>query len=43
MIRERLAQPDAQKGFILDGFPRNIIQAESLETLLKESADRCKR
>jgi adenylate kinase len=36
MIRERLAQPDAQKGFILDGFPRNIVQAEALEALLKE-------
>jgi len=36
MIRERLAQPDAQKGFILDGFPRNIVQAEALETLLEE-------
>ena len=36
MIRERLAQPDAQKGFILDGFPRNIAQAEALEALLKE-------
>lgn len=36
MIRERLAQPDAQKGFILDGFPRNIAQAEALEVLLKE-------
>ncbi len=29
MIRERLAQPDALKGFILDGFPRNIAQARS--------------
>ena len=36
MIRERLAQPDAQKGFILDGFPRNIAQAEALEKLLRE-------
>ena len=35
MIRERLAQPDAQKGFILDGFPRNIPQAEALEKLLR--------
>jgi len=34
MIRERLAQPDALKGFILDGFPRNIAQAEALEKLL---------
>jgi adenylate kinase len=36
MIRERLALPDAQKGFILDGFPRNIAQAEALEKLLAE-------
>jgi adenylate kinase len=36
MICERLAKPDAQKGFILDGFPRNIVQAEALEELLKE-------
>jgi adenylate kinase len=36
MIRERLARPDAQKGFILDGFPRNIAQAEALENLLRD-------
>jgi adenylate kinase len=36
MIRERLAQPDALKGFILDGFPRNIPQAEALEKMLKD-------
>jgi adenylate kinase len=36
MIRERLARPDAVKGFILDGFPRNIAQAEALAKLLAE-------
>lgn len=36
MIRERLAQPDARPGFILDGFPRNLDQARALETLLSE-------
>lgn len=34
MIRERLSRPDAQNGFILDGFPRNIDQAEQLDKLL---------
>ncbi|MGD8976738.1 MAG: adenylate kinase [Gammaproteobacteria bacterium] len=36
MIRERLAKPDAEKGFILDGFPRNLAQAESLDGVLDE-------
>ena len=36
MIKERLSKPDAQKGFILDGFPRNIPQAEALDELLDE-------
>jgi adenylate kinase len=34
MIRERLAQPDAQTGFLLDGFPRNTAQAQALEAVL---------
>lgn len=36
LIRDRLAKPDAARGFILDGFPRNIDQANSLNALLKE-------
>lgn len=36
MIRERLQQPDAANGFILDGFPRNLTQAASLDKLLAE-------
>jgi len=34
MIRERLSRADAVKGFILDGFPRNIAQADALEKML---------
>jgi adenylate kinase len=34
MIGERLSRPDAAKGFILDGFPRNIAQADALEKML---------
>ncbi len=34
LIRERLARPDCQVGFVLDGFPRTIAQAEGLQQLL---------
>ncbi len=34
MIRERLGEPDTRRGFILDGFPRNLAQAHALEGLL---------
>jgi adenylate kinase len=36
VIRERLAEPDAAAGFVLDGFPRTIGQAEALDALLAE-------
>ena len=36
MVRERLAAADAARGFILDGFPRTIPQAEGLEAMLAE-------
>lgn len=36
LMRERLAQPDAARGFIVDGFPRTIAQAEALAQLLKD-------
>jgi adenylate kinase len=35
MIRERLAEADAQRGFILDGFPRTLVQARALDDMLK--------
>ena len=36
LIRERLGRPDAAKGFILDGYPRNVAQAGALDALLAE-------
>jgi len=36
IIGERIVEPDARKGFILDGFPRNIPQAEALDRMLEE-------
>jgi adenylate kinase len=34
LIRERLGEPDAVAGFVLDGFPRNLAQAEALDAML---------
>ncbi len=36
MVRARLAEPDAAQGFILDGFPRTVPQADGLQSLLRE-------
>jgi adenylate kinase len=44
MVSDRLAEPDAKAGFLLDGFPRTIAQAEQLRDSLAEmghSLDRC--
>ncbi len=37
VVRERLAEPDAADGFLLDGFPRTIPQAEQLDAMLAEA------
>ena len=34
IVRERLAEPDCQKGFLLDGFPRTVTQADALNEIL---------
>lgn len=36
IVKERLSQPDCEKGFLLDGFPRTLQQAEALEVMLNE-------
>ncbi|MFE4824912.1 adenylate kinase [Streptomyces sp. NPDC056704] len=35
MVKDRIEQPDAEGGFLLDGFPRNVQQAEALDQLLE--------
>ena len=40
MVRDRLAEPDATGGFILDGFPRSVDQADSLGTILEDMGTR---
>jgi adenylate kinase len=36
LIRERLSEQDAREGFVLDGFPRNLVQTEALDGMLTE-------
>jgi adenylate kinase len=43
VVEERLAQPDARKGFILDGFPRTLEQAKALDALLARLGLRLER
>jgi adenylate kinase len=40
LVEERLSQPDAASGFILDGFPRTAAQAETLSAMLKTAGQR---
>jgi adenylate kinase len=37
VVRDRLAEPDAAEGFLLDGFPRTLPQAEALDAMLAEA------
>lgn len=40
IVRERLAQKDCEKGFLLDGFPRTLVQAEALDRIMREMGKR---
>ena len=39
MVRDRLGEPDAAVGFLLDGFPRNVAQAYELDGILNDLGD----
>ena len=37
VVRDRLAKPDARRGFLLDGYPRTLPQAETLAGILRDA------
>lgn len=39
IVRDRLSKPDAERGFILDGFPRTLVQAEKLDNIVGNGAE----
>lgn len=40
MVRNRLNEPDCENGFILDGYPRNLVQAEELDKILADKDEK---
>ncbi|WGX98038.1 adenylate kinase [Nocardioides sp. L-11A] len=40
MVRDRIAEPDAEKGFLLDGYPRTLAQVTELDTMVEETGHR---
>ena len=36
IVKDRLQQPDAQRGFVLDGFPRTVAQARALDEIMSQ-------